>query len=292
MSQAKIVVGYDEGEQSRDALALAELLGDALGAKLVLAHVYPFDPRLRTLSYAEEREAARKAAVDLLCDAPLERFRDQQVQRAAVPASSPAHGLDQLARDRDAELIVLGSVHRAPMQRVFPGSVALKLLHGGPCPVAVAPRGYASEPHELRSVVAAFDGNEEGRHAVLEAGRIAAAAGAQLLLVAVVDTFGAMYIGLERNTVLDVVERELRERVNHLLGELPAEARCEARLIRGPVTRTLLAEIEKGVDLLVMGSRGYGPLGSVLLGSVSSDLVRQAPCPVLVIPRRAEPEPG
>lgn len=292
MSVPKIVVGYDEGEASRDALALAELLGEALGAGLVLAHVYPFDPRLRTLSYEAEREAARRAAEDLLCDAPLERVQDHQVQRAAVPASSPAHGLDQLARDRGAELIVLGSVHRAPVQRVFPGSVALKLLHGAPCPVAVAPRGYASEPRELRTVVAAFDGNEEGREAGLEAARIAVAADAQLRLVAVVDTFGAMYIGLERNTVLDVVERELRERVDHLVGELPEEARCEARVIRGPVQRTLLAEIAEGVDLLVMGSRGYGPLGSVLLGSVSSDLVEQAPCPVLVVPRRREPDPG
>jgi nucleotide-binding universal stress UspA family protein len=169
MSAPRVVVGYDEGEQSHDALALGELLCDALGGKLVLAHVYPFDPRLRTLSYEDEREAARKAAEELLRDAPLGRFRKRNVERVAVPASSPAHGLDQLVRDRDAGLIVLGSVHRAPMQRVFPGSVALKLLHGGPCPVAVAPRGYASEPHELRTVVAAFDGNEEGRHAVLEA---------------------------------------------------------------------------------------------------------------------------
>ncbi len=286
MSEPKVVVGYDEGEQSRDALVLGELVCEALGGKLVLAHVYPFDPRLRTLSYADERDAARRAAEELLSGAPLDRFRERNVERVALPASSPAHGLDQFARDRDAELIVLGSVHRAPMQRVYPGSVALKLLHGGPCPVAVAPRGYASEPRELRTVVAAFDGNEEGRRAVLEAGRIAVAAGAQLRLVAVVDTFGAMYIGLERGTVLDVVEHELRERVNHLLGELPAEACCEERLIRGPVTRTLLAEIAEGVDLLVMGSRGYGPLGSVLLGSVSNDLVQQAPCPVLVVPRR------
>jgi nucleotide-binding universal stress UspA family protein len=292
MSAPRVVVGYDEGEQSHDALALGELLCDALGGKLVLAHVYPFDPRLRTLSYEDEREAARKAAEELLRDAPLGRFRKRNVERVAVPASSPAHGLDQLVRDRDAGLIVLGSVHRAPMQRVFPGSVALKLLHGGPCPVAVAPRGYASEPHELRTVVAAFDGNEEGRHAVLEAGRIAAATGAQLRLVAVVDTFGAMYIGLERNTVLDVVERELHERVDRLLGEVPEQAHCEARVLRGPVQRTLLGEIADGVDLLVMGSRGYGPLGSVLLGSVSSDLVEQALCPVLVVPRRHDQDPG
>ncbi len=42
-------------------------------------------------------------------------------------------------------------------------------------------------------------------------------------------------------------------------------------------------------DLLVVGSRGYGPVLRVLLGSVSTRLIHIAPCPVLVIPR---PEPA
>jgi nucleotide-binding universal stress UspA family protein len=42
---------------------------------------------------------------------------------------------------------------------------------------------------------------------------------------------------------------------------------------------------ERGVDLLVCGSRGYGPVRRVLLGTVSSALLRQASVPVLVVPR-------
>lgn len=45
------------------------------------------------------------------------------------------------------------------------------------------------------------------------------------------------------------------------------------------------ASIEKDVDLLVLGSRGYGPLTRVLLGSVSRRAAQDAPCPVLVVPR-------
>jgi nucleotide-binding universal stress UspA family protein len=42
-----------------------------------------------------------------------------------------------------------------------------------------------------------------------------------------------------------------------------------------------------GVDLLVLGSRGFGPVMRLLIGSVSSRVIREAPCPVLVVPRPA-----
>jgi nucleotide-binding universal stress UspA family protein len=287
-STRTVIVGYDEGEQSKDALALGELLCGTLDGKLVLASVYPWDPRLRTPAYEQERAEARASAESLLREAPLSLYAERNVERVALPSSSPAHGLYELALERDAALVVLGSVHRGTLNRVVPGSVATKLLHGAPCPVAVAPVGYAQgAPHELQTVAAAFDGNEESAAAVELAARLAVAAGAALRVVAVVDTFGAMYIGLERGTVLNVVERELRERLERLVGRLPAESRSEQRVLRGPVTRTLLGEVEEGVDLLVLGSRGYGAIGSVFLGSVSGDLVRQAPCPVLVAPRQS-----
>ena len=48
-----------------------------------------------------------------------------------------------------------------------------------------------------------------------------------------------------------------------------------------------LARLSREVDLLVCGSRGHGPLGGVLLGSVSAGVLRKARCPVLVVPRGA-----
>jgi nucleotide-binding universal stress UspA family protein len=49
-----------------------------------------------------------------------------------------------------------------------------------------------------------------------------------------------------------------------------------------------LIEFSKRLDMLVCGSRGYGPLRSVLLGAVSSQVVAAAHCPVTVVPRGRE----
>jgi nucleotide-binding universal stress UspA family protein len=58
------------------------------------------------------------------------------------------------------------------------------------------------------------------------------------------------------------------------------------RALAGAPGPTIAAACEEaGADLLVAGSRGYGPVMRVLLGSVSTQLVHTAPCPVLVVPR-------
>jgi nucleotide-binding universal stress UspA family protein len=64
----------------------------------------------------------------------------------------------------------------------------------------------------------------------------------------------------------------------------------EGRLLRGSPAQ-VLADQAADADLLVTGSRGYGPLRRVLIGSVSTPLMRSAPCPVMVVPRTAEFQP-
>ena len=48
-----------------------------------------------------------------------------------------------------------------------------------------------------------------------------------------------------------------------------------------------LARLSDEVDLLVCGSRGHGPIGSVMVGSVSTGVLRKARCPILIVPRGA-----
>ena len=159
----KILIGYDQSEQAEDALALGRLLGDATGAKLVVAGVFRFDPLFAQAPWFEEAETdcARSVA---------QAAESLGAEPETIPSTSPARGLHDLAEDIDAGLIVVGSSHRGRFGRALAGSVGLSLLNGAPCAVAIAPRGYATQPvRSVSTVVVGFDGSAESGLALLEA---------------------------------------------------------------------------------------------------------------------------
>jgi nucleotide-binding universal stress UspA family protein len=89
----------------------------------------------------------------------------------------------------------------------------------------------------------------------------------------------------EEETVPIEVRKEYQEALDRALVGLPEEVRATGELLYGEVVDELSVVGERGVDLLVCGSRGYGPVRRVLLGTVSAALLRQASVPVLVVPR-------
>ena len=172
------------------------------------------------------------------------------------------------------------------------GSVGTRLLHGAPCGVAVAPVGYAETVgRAIRVVAVAYDASPESRTAVLEAASLATAAGAALRIIAVADTAtvgSAVAIAWAAYDELVRAQRDhLETKVDQLISELPSELNPSARIAVGNPVSVILLEADQGADLLVVGSRGYGALRRVMLGSVSAELMRSAPCPVLVMPRGA-----
>ena len=158
-------------------------------------------------------------------------------------------------------------------------------------PVAVAPRGFRNEVrHEPRVIGVGFDGRPDSRRALEHAVAIAEECGAALRVVAVqerevpfhnpaIPGYGVPGAAMEAER--EYLEKELKD----ALDQLPPSVRAEGSVLKGSPAEVLTGAAEAGIDLLVLGSRGYGPLKRVLLGGVSSALVRSAPCPVLVVPR-------
>jgi nucleotide-binding universal stress UspA family protein len=69
---------------------------------------------------------------------------------------------------------------------------------------------------------------------------------------------------------------------------LPDDIDAHARVPLNDPARALVAA-SRDLDVLVLGSRGFGPIGAIWAGSVSSRAMREASCPVIVVPRRVLP---
>ena len=93
---------------------------------------------------------------------------------------------------------------------------------------------------------------------------------------------GPVYVDLSQD-----VERFVQEGLDTLVAGLPADVTADSVRLEGDPAGEL-AERSAGYDLMVTGSRGYGPIRSVLVGGVSGRLMRTAQCPVIVVPRGAD----
>lgn len=288
-SEHPLIVGVDGSERSGDALALAARLAEP-GERLVLAHVHPYGELSDLLTGDDYAQLVREVAESTL--AAAEATLDAATERAMrlVAGRSPAAGLHELAAQEDAGLIVVGSSHRSGLGRVFPGSVAESVLAGAPVPVAVAARGLAGSEDGLRTIGCGFDDSPEAHEALAWAADLARQQRARLEVLAVHSriAFGgfsaAGAIGYESANA--TMRRTFEERMRDAIASLEETVAVSGRLVDGdPATELVKASSE--LDLLAVGSRGYGPIRTVLLGSVSRTLVREAGCSVVVLPRSA-----
>jgi nucleotide-binding universal stress UspA family protein len=281
----KTVVGVDDREGGRDALALAATLTRVGGgAELIAVRAYPYGPQPSRASvggYADDLRAESGAE--------LERaIADSGVNARAVVVgdTSPARALHLVAEDEGADLLVVGSTHRGEMGRVLVGGVTAGVLHHAPCAVAVAPVGYAERGGGLATIGVGFDGGEEAQHALRLAGELAKAAGAQVRILSVVAspieaTSSASFEPEWIEHAQQEGGEELDEAIQTLQG-LGVQASGDVE-VGSPVEE--LVALSSAVDLVVVGSRGWGPVRRLLLGSTSERLVREAACPVIAVPR-------
>jgi nucleotide-binding universal stress UspA family protein len=164
-------------------------------------------------------------------------------------------------------------------------------LHGARCPVVVAPRDHAERGTELQTIGVGFDDSPEARAAVELARALAVAGSASLKVIRVLQPSapGGSAFAYRPDWAEREQERrnEAQEQLDIVLAELGEIATGEV-VIGDPATE--LAYAGNDLDLLVTGSRGYGPARRLMLGSTSTRLVREAPCPVLVLTRGADAE--
>ena len=267
-----VVVGVDR-HGGPDAVALATRLL-APDGELTLAHVYPGRRSVwRGVPAFEARE--REQAFDL-----LEQVRTGAGVHAAVrwrESVSVGRGLHELCEMTGADLLVVGCTRHGPVGRVLVADDTQGSLSGATCAIAVAPAAYREQPVAMREIGVAYDGSQESVYAVDVARTLAADFGAAVSAFEAVSLPAGMFIGGPA-PIDDAIEQlldEAQQQVDALDG-------VEAHAVYGDPVQELTL-YSASLDLLVVGSRGQGPLGRLVHGSTSQALARTARCPLLVV---------
>jgi nucleotide-binding universal stress UspA family protein len=288
-----LVVGVDGTERSRDALALATRLADP-GQRLLLTHVHNYGRLSNLLSGGEYEQLVREVADSTFAAVQETLAPAAQRELRLVSNPSPAAGLQEIAQETGASIIVVGSSHRSGLGRVLAGSVTESVLAGASVPVAVAPRDYTGTDRGLMTIGCGFDGSPESREALAWAATLTRRRRAHLVALAVHSpvAFGGVSTAgvISYESANDALRAALDEQLGEAVAACGDGSEASGRLLDGDAASELAAA-SAALDLLVLGSRGYGPVRSVLLGSVSRALARSAACPVVVVPRGAAPQP-
>src|SRR3954470_772533 len=273
----QIVVGVDGREGGRDAIALAKLLV-APDGELTLAYVFPGDAH----AY-RGASAAREASERERAEALLETVREEagvEAQLRELGSSSVGRGLHELCEVIGSDLLSVGSSRRGLLGRVLIADDTSAALNGAPCSIAIAPVNYSQQPGALREIGVGYDSSPESEHALSVARRLARVSGAKLSALEAVSLPSDAFLGpgAVDNTPQRLLE-DARRRIA-ALGDV------EPHAAYGQPAEEL-ALYSASLDLLIVGSRGYGPIGRLIHGSTSQQLAHSARCPILVLTRTA-----
>jgi nucleotide-binding universal stress UspA family protein len=166
---------------------------------------------------------------------------------------------------------------------VLVGDDARDAVNGAPCAIAIASRAYAQAPSELRRLGVGYDNSPESVRALETARGLA-----QRYRSAIQALWVVAFPRVQEEAPIPA---DWDEAIERLKAQYSAQL-AELEGVNGRVTyggpREELAQFGKELDLLVVGSRGYGPLGRLIHGSVSGYLLGHASCSLLLLPRSRE----
>jgi len=251
----RILVGYLDTEQGRDALELGRVLAQANhGEMLVVTASGEDEGGLARLARSERADLVvlgsthRGALGSVMPGATVSRLLG--AAPCAVAVAPPGYG----GTDESCD--------------------GWRPLSGG------------ADDSGLRVIGVGFDGSHVAREALDAAVELALPNGAALRVYTVARNYahpptaaaGAQMPGMPSEA------QALRDLLHETVAELPSEARALPVFLRGNPATELIRAVEVGVDMLVLGSRPGGPLRRTLHGSVSNTIIAETTCPVLICP--------
>ncbi len=289
-----VVAGVDLSVPSEQALDRAAAIAQLNSAHLIMVNAQADDAPVQHVDNAVLEQLGEVSAAVRAEEARRLIAKVQQLQALGVDvelinqAGSPGEVISQIALERQAELIVIGTHGHTGIQRFLLGSVATAVLRHAPCDVLVC-RGSSGASAFSRPLVAT-DFSAAADRALRNASKLAAP-GATIEVVHAwqlpAGSWGATLLGQTRfpwSTVRDAVLTGAQAQADKLRAAYAKfDHPLHVDLVQGPPASVITHAAERGGhDLIAIGTHGHRGFRRLLLGSVAESVIRHAPCSVLV----------
>jgi nucleotide-binding universal stress UspA family protein len=283
-----ILVPLDFSRASMEALDYVVALAKKFAAAIHLVHVTAPD------------DAASPGAAHLMCQTAeslafaREKLAETHEKHVAPfwPANShvrtgqPYQEICDLAREIDADLIVLATRGHTGLKRILLGSTAERVVRFAPCPVLVV-RRHKGAQLRINKILVPTDFSQCAMAGLIHGALWAKAFNAKLRLLYVLFPAAAVLIdriatNLPRDAMTVPADTQMEMEALVQLGFLEG-VKTEPKIRFGYATDAICGEADD-VDLVVISTHGRTGMKHALIGSVAEQVVRYAKCPVLVVP--------
>lgn len=282
----RLLCPVDLSEPSAQALRYAASLASMLSAELTVLHVRADGPR------ATEAKTAMDESLDAFVSGVV---GPEATARLLERQGEPVSEILEAAAAGGSDVIVMGTHGRTGLQRILLGSVAERVIRRSATPVLTVPyaRGReACSASDLHSVLCAVDLSEPLQGALDYAASIAAAAGARLLVVHVLEWLEETEPAPSTGAALPSSEDDALAGIDQLLTS-EMRARCATEVVIGygdAADEVLRIALERQAGLVVLGIRKRNAIDLAVFGSTAQRLVRDGSCAILTVRAGEVPE--
>jgi nucleotide-binding universal stress UspA family protein len=291
-----LVCTTDFSEASRHTIPYGITLAKELGAKVTICHILNVPPVITHGEVIADPDWDREEAVKT-CQLDLERMMEGQPVpwEPYIAVGHVADEINRFVKENKADLVITATHGRSGLKRLILGSVTERLMRILHCPVLVVrstaerPSSPSTEGDAPFRILVGCDRSSDSLLAFQWGLNLAQQFQSEIHLVHVLEPSVYRDLMKPASTAGDQNAKDLQERIREeLSGMVPEEALnwCSVRisLLAGqPYDELLKYAVVNDMDLIVLGFRGQGLMETLLMGSTTARVVRQAPCPVLSV---------
>ncbi len=280
-----IMVAFDNSEFSKAALIESSKWVKRHGGRIILVNAVYFDEE--EFSIAPDQRDKRLQLGRTACLSSKEAASSEfSVEiESLVCEGEAADIITEIAREKKADLIAMGTHGRRGLNRLIMGSVTSGVLVNSPVDVIVIKKPDTKNSGSYPSILLPFDGSDFSKKALQRACQLSKIDGSEVTVLYVIPRYEEMVGFFRTDSIRKSLSREAEKIIDGASGIASGHGiSVRTEIQEGQTADEIIKTASRlGNDLIVMGTYGWRGINKVIMGSTTERVVMDAPCPVLAV---------